>query len=139
MPVMLVPFSKSPKFLLVTEHKLTVIGNILTGSLSRKLIKLPCCTESPDYTGSQKSQLLTSWARPAGNPGSSRECLYLGREDGIIYYLQISDGNIDSKIIASSLETHLGTAFANLNTCPASPDILISAGDLCSGGLFSVS
>ena len=139
MPLMLVPFSKSPKFLLVTEHKLTVIENILTGSLSRKLIKLPCCTETTDHTGSQTPLLLTSWARSAENSSSSRECLYLSREDGFIYYLQISDRNIGNKVRVGNIESRIGTSFANLNKNPRFPDILVSAGDLCNGGLFSVS
>lgn len=136
---MLVPFSKSPNFLLVTEHKLTVIENILTGSISRKLIKLPCCARTTDNDGSQNPLLLTSWARSAENSSSPCECLYLSREDGVVYYLQIFDRNIGNKIKVGNLETRIGTTFANLNTCPRSSDIIISTGNLCDGGIFSVS
>ena len=135
---MLIPFSKSPNFLLVTEHSLTVIENTLTESLTRRSIKLPYRRESLNRAGLPKFPLLTSWARPVGGADSSRECIYLCREDGAVYYLQIADRKIGDIVRSGNLKTRIGVAFANLGMPLNFPDTLICAGDLCTGGLFSV-
>ena len=135
---MLVPFRESPNFLLVSEHSVQVIEHILTGSLSRRLIRLPYREESPKPGGPRRVPLFTNWARPMRFP-KGEEYFYFGREDGIVYYLNIVDGRMGDTTKAGDLKCRIGTAFSILDMHLRQPDVLICAGELCNGGLFSVS
>ena len=139
MPLMLIPFSTSPNFLLVTEHSLTIIENILAESVSRRSIKIPYRRGSASHLSSSKPLLLTNWARPAEGTDSPYERLYLCREDGVVYDLQIADRKLDNITRTGNLGTRIGVNFASLNMSWGFPDVFISAGNLCNGGLFSVS
>lgn len=135
---MLIPFSKSPSFLLVTEHSLKVIENILTESVSTRAIKIPYRKESATRPGSSKFPLLTNWARSASGADTSHECIYICREDGAVYYLQIADRRMGDVVRSGNLGTRVGIAFASVDMSLGFPEILLSAGDLSNGGLFSV-
>ena len=138
LPLMLIPFSRTPRFSLVFEHSIQIIENISTGGLSRRSIKLSYPENSPQRTGLCKPALLTNWARPARNKTNSYENLYLVREDGVVHYLQIAERKIGDTSKAGNLRSRAGNAFAVFDISLKFPDFLIYSGDLCRGKIFSV-
>jgi len=68
--------------------------------------------------------------------------IYLAREDGVIWWLRVAQnsGNLSvtDQTIAGVLESNIGTAFAVLDLHIEDPDVLLSGGDLCDGGVYMV-
>ncbi len=125
--------------MLVCEKVIYVFENLLSGSATRRLIVLPSHEEARFPGSSRRAPLLTSWARPARNTTHLQECLYLGREDGVVHYLQISGRKGGDTSKAGHFQCNIDTAFANLDIGLMKPDILVSTGDMSAGELYSVS
>ena len=139
LPTLIIPFHRSSDFMLVYPHAIYIFEKILSGAGDRRPIVLPFGEEPREAGSSRRVPLLTSWARPARNADRPQECLYLGREDGVVHYLQISDHRGGDTSRAGRFECNIDKAFAHLDIGLRSPDILISGGDLSVGELYSVS
>lgn len=67
----------------------------------------------------------------------------MAREDGIIWLLRVLEDSgtlsISDQTTAGVLKSSIGTAFALVDSHIENPDTLLSGGDLCDGGVYSVS
>jgi hypothetical protein len=116
-----------------------VFENILSGSVERRAIVLEE-QQAPRTPGSsRRAPLITSWARPPRIARQTEECFYLVREDGVLNYVQIADRKGGDSSKAGTLEGNIDQAFASLDIGLKVPDLLLSAGDMSIGGLYSVS
>lgn len=152
-PQLLVPLKKSTAFMLVSEKRMTVYKDILTG-LAKSHVLILSNQEPPQEPGSSKRlPLWAQWARPMRNKAHTRleDNIYLCREDGVVHFLEIKDkvGNmLDTTHRAGLLGDNINTAFAAIDmgfkgdigndAGPAhSVDMLIGAGDMNDGGRWS--
>ena len=143
LPLLLIPFTTSPGFLLVCEKVMSSYRNILTGQVVSTVARLKPIKEleQPEELGSSKRfPLWTYWARPVRRDGwdSTNEVIYLCREDGVVRFLEFqTDSDINLLANVGRLETNIDSAFASLDIGNGYYDLLAAAGDMSDGGLFT--
>ena len=143
LPLLLIPFTTSPGFLLVCEKVMATYQDILTGHANVKIVKLKPVREPevPKEPGSSRRfPLWTHWARPMRRDDweSENDAIYLCREDGVVRFLEIS-ANRDYNGLAKvgRLGINVDSAFASLDSGTREHDLLGAAGDMSDGGIFS--
>ena len=124
---------------------LTIIGNefmkwksLLSGSVVG--IRAGSPQSKPMYAGnSPREPVWTSWCRPRRVQTSAiaNDHLYIVREDGLVFWLQVSQNDSMESCLAEDFQCHAGTAFASLGD-ESSPDILALAGEMSSGRIGSI-
>ena len=136
LPSLLIPL-KNAAFLLVHGTEIKRWKDILSGSAtSSTLYPLPI---EPIYPGaSSRRPIWANWCRPRRGQAvkTNTDHLYLIREDGQVYLIQI-DGDKVQTSHAGDFECHVGTACASLGDS-RDPDILAIAGDMSSGRIQSI-
>lgn len=149
-PLLLVPLQKSTAFMLVSEKRLTVYRDILTGPARSQFVRFHN-QEPPQEPGSSKRlPIWTQWARPMRNKAHTEleDNIYICREDGVVHFLEIKDkvGNmLDTTHRAGFLGVNINTSFAAIDmgfkgeiedelTDADSMDMLIGCGDMSDGG-----
>ncbi|MCJ1390946.1 hypothetical protein MMC18_003807 [Xylographa bjoerkii] len=142
-PLLLIPFTLTTGFFLVSEGWMAVYHNILIGSMDsaghehvHQVIKEP--------GSSRKMPLFTSWARPTRRKDWDLEndAFYLCREDGSVRFLEFQRGGMPmwTKSEVGSIGVNVDTAFAVLDDGIGeyrmggrSYDMLVAAGDMSNG------
>ncbi|KAL8793787.1 MAG: hypothetical protein Q9195_003617 [Heterodermia aff. obscurata] len=149
LPLLLIPLRMSTAFMIVTQRHVTVYTGILTGPATWQKHPLRHY-EAPEQPGSSRSlPIFTQWARVLryDDHVSVQDNIYLCREDGVVYFLEIGDSSsrtIDSGLAAGQLNfnmvgrlrVNISTAFATLHLGGEYHDLLVVGGDLSAGGLF---
>ena len=153
LPLFLVPLKKSTAFMLVSEKRLAVYRDILTGPAKPHVLFLHN-QEPPQEPGSSKHlPIWTQWARPMRNKAHTQieDNIYLCREDGVVHFLEIKDKigiMLDATHKAGFLGTNINTSFAAIDMGfkgniadeledAESVDMLIAGGDMSDGGRWS--
>lgn len=149
LPLLLVPLKKSAAFLLVSEKRMTIYKNILTGWA--QAFTIPLDKENPEEPGCSKlSPLWIQWARSmaTGAHNKYQDNIYLCREDGTVHLL-----NLDETIEPTFQTIHpVGNLGVNVNESFASvnlrfvkgedhvmgAEILLVGGEMSDGGRWSV-
>ncbi len=161
MPQLLIPLRvRSPSFIVVCEDSMSVCAGVMEGSPTFTDFSNNIDPPSECYHGSG-NPLWASWTRPVRLPERLKDSddIYIVREDGIIKILEVdpTDASVALNHIIGELETNCGGAFACLscdvegrtqnNRQPKessdgerlSGDLLVTAGDSCTGGTYLVS
>ncbi|MCJ1468244.1 hypothetical protein MMC07_006872 [Pseudocyphellaria aurata] len=155
LPLLLVPLRKSTAFMLVTEKRLTIYRDILTGP-AHAHVHFLSLQEPPEEPGISKNlPIWTQWARPMRNKAHSKleDNIYLCREDGVVSFLEIKDqmgSMLDTTHKAGFLGVNINTSFAAIDVGfkaktdiehepkdVSSVDMLIGGGDMSDGGRWS--
>lgn len=149
LPLLLVPLKKSAAFLLVSEKRMTVYRNILTGWA--QAFTIPSDKQIPEEPGCSKlSPLWIQWARSmtTGTHDKDQDNIYLCREDGTVHLL-----NLDETVEPIFQTIHpIGKLGINVNESFASvnlrfvkgedqvlgAEILLAGGEMSDGGRWSV-
>jgi len=144
-PNLVIPLKEPGSFMLVTESGLAIFKDAHIGSL-RNAYWHPRTPDddSPRFPGlSLRFPLWTNWTRPVRGNHYFFDDIYLAREDGVIWWLRVAHNSGDLCVLNQStagvLHTNIGTAFAALDLHISEPDVLVSGGDLCDGGVYVVS
>lgn len=135
-PSLLIPL-RNAAFLLVHGSEIKHWRDILTGSATSSLLDLlPAAPLEP--AASPRHPLWVNWCRPKRGQGAKRNTdhLYLIREDGKMYLLQITPSSLDVSD-AGRFECHVGSACASLGDS-RDPDIIAVAGDMSNGSVQSI-
>lgn len=164
LPLLLVPLTKSTAFMLVSENRITVYRDILTGRAKSHFLILSN-QERPEEPGSSRRlPIWTQWARVMRTEEHTKkqDNIYLCREDGVVHFLEIKDKvgqMLDVTHRAGFLKVNIDTSFATLDMGVDmgrkmdvdmgftetryesgkrnSADILVAGGDLSDGGRWS--
>ncbi|EME47696.1 hypothetical protein DOTSEDRAFT_69599 [Dothistroma septosporum NZE10] len=136
-PNLLVPL-RDASFLLVTDDEIVRWKNILSGVADGA--DVPLTRADPRYPGSStQGPFWASWAKPRRSQAArrDRDSIYLAREDGLVYLMDIDSRGTALTSLAGDLKCHTGRAFASLGD-EGDPDILAVAGDMSSGRTVSI-
>jgi hypothetical protein len=140
-PSLLIPLLGAA-FLLITGSDMKMFRNILSGSVTVTPVGPPT-HETVSPGSSPRQPVWTSWCRPRRNQSTRQEkdILYLMREDGIVFLLEIGSGLSADRFLVTSnagdAECHAGTAFASLGD-DRDPDILAFVGEQSNGQVVSI-
>lgn len=141
LPLLLVPLTKSTAFMLVSEKRITIYRDILTGNATTHT--LPLRVEEPPERflvgASRRSPIWTQWARPSRHDPhvQKHDNIYLCRDDGVICFLQIKDSvaqMVDSIHQVDNLGVNIDTSFASIDLGAYGADLLVVGGDESDGG-----
>lgn len=133
LPTMVIPLTKTSSFMLIATGSISVYRNRLDPRTQPIRYPLPCENKS------QRSPLYTRWARPLRNwvYNQKHDDIYLCREDGGIYYLEIgNEGEIENQTFLGPLHCDVDAAFDTLDIGHEGGDLLLAAGSTGDGGLF---
>ena len=134
LPTMVIPLTKTSSFMLVTTNSMAVYKNRLDPRRQPSRYPLPICDKQ-----AQRSPLWTRWARPLRNwiYNQKHDDIYLCREDGRIFYLEIgNEGEIENQTFLGLLHCDVDAAFDTLDIGHEGGDLLLAAGNMGDGGLF---
>ena len=135
-PSLLVPL-RNAAFLLIHGAEIKCWKDILSGSATSTV--LDSFSGEPAHPGASARQpIWVNWCRPKRGHGARRDTdhLYLVREDGNMYLIQITPHSMDTSN-AGSFQCHVGTAFASLGDS-RNPDILAAGGEMSNGSVQSI-
>ena len=135
-PSLLVPL-RNAAFLLIHGTEIKRWSHILSGSATSSV--LDTFAAEPSHPGaSTRHPIWVNWCRPKRGQGARRDTdhLYLVREDGNMYLIQITPDTVDTSN-AGSFHCHVGTAFASLGDS-RDPDILAVGGEMSNGSVQSI-
>lgn len=149
LPLLLVPLKKSAAFLLVSEKRMTVYKNILTGWAHA--FTIPSDKENPEEPGCSKlSPLWIQWARPlmTGAQNKGQDNIYLCREDGTVHLLNL-DETLEPifqtiyPVGKLGINVNESFALANLRFVKGEDqvmgaEILLAGGEMSDGGRWSI-
>ena len=143
LPLILIPSSRCPSFVIVTETHLAVYDNVISDQAKR--ISLPCKREVPGtYESSSVPPLWVQWAKPRRHPKylETHDDFYLVREDGELRHYNVdheSPMKVNAQVSVGNLNINVDQAFAMLPP-PAGlgADIFVAGGDLSDGGVWHV-
>lgn len=133
LPTMVIPLTKTSSFMLVATGSVSVYRNRLDPRTQPIRYPLPCDKQN------QRSPLWTRWARPLRTwvYNQKHDDIYLCREDGQIFYLEIgNEGDIENQTFLGLLHCDVDTAFDTLDIGHEGGDLLLAAGTTGDGGLF---
>ncbi|MCJ1378693.1 hypothetical protein MMC17_001792 [Xylographa soralifera] len=145
-PLLLIPFTMTTGFILVSEDAMAVYWNIMTGSIKSDRLRLEH-QDIKEPGSSRKMPLFTSWARPTRREDWNLEndAFYLCREDGSVKFVEFHRDNLPrlTKSEVGGISINVDTAFAVLDDDGIgkyhmggrSYDMLVAAGDM-SGGIL---
>lgn len=153
LPLLLVPLRKWTAFMLVSEKRLTVYRDILTGPAKAHVVTLSNQEPPQDPGNSKELPIWTQWASPMRHQAHTNveDNVYLCREDGVVHFLEIKDkcgSMLNTAHRAGFLGVNINTSFAAIDMGlkkAAEPDdskvnsidMLIGGGDMCDGGRWS--
>ncbi len=138
LPLLLVPLRKSAAFMLVSEKRITVYRDILTGNATAYTLPIHA-NEPPEEPGvSQRLPIWTQWARPSRHDlhFQNQDNIYLCREDGVVHFLEIKDAvqMLNSTHRVGKLGVNVNTSFASIDLGCKDSDLLVVSGDESDGG-----
>ena len=144
-PLLLIPFSASTGFMLVSQQHIIVYRHFLADPTSNVVLPLPN-TGLPEESGSSNNlPLWTAWARPFRRDrlSSGDEEVFLCREDGFVRLIEFDKVRYRGANQAGKLHINVDTAFAALDNgiggydgiVRDSYDVLVAAGNMSEGGL----
>lgn len=149
LPLLLVPLKKSAAFLLVSEKRMTIYKNILTGWA--QAFTIPSDKENPEEPGCSKlSPLWIQWARPltTGAENKDQDNIYLCREDGTVHLLNLDETAepiFQTIHPVGKLGINVNESFASANLRfikgedqVMGAEILLAGGEMSDGGRWSV-
>ncbi|KAF2161159.1 hypothetical protein M409DRAFT_28487 [Zasmidium cellare ATCC 36951] len=133
-PSLLIPL-RDAAFFLVTNDKITLYKDILSGSVTSAKWALP--QDPAQHPGlSSYSPIWANWVKPRRSKAAlqDKDGMYLAREDGLVIWIDIKVGSKSTFNMsrAGDLECHVGTAFASIGD-EGGPDILAIAGETSTG------
>ena len=132
---LLIPL-RDAAFLLIHGSEVVRWKNILSGSATEKHLG-PIDNKPSDPGASPRRPVWANWCRPRrGAVPPDTDHLYLVREDGSVFLMQATGEDVQWSN-AGDFECHVGTAFASLGD-DRDPDILAVAGDMSSGGVYTI-
>ncbi|KAL9041809.1 MAG: hypothetical protein Q9214_003978, partial [Letrouitia sp. 1 TL-2023] len=142
LPLLLIPLTFAAAFVLVSERRVTVYRDILSGS-AKSHVHHALHDESPEPAPSSgRWPIWTQWARPMRSEhyGGTRDQIFLCREDGVVQFILINEkkqGMFDSNHRAGILKVNINTAFATIDLGSGVYDLLVAGGDMCDGGSWA--
>jgi hypothetical protein len=134
LPSLIIPLTKSTSFLIVTSSLLVVANHFTSSDMRFNSRPIPETDPSLPMTWAK-------WARPYRHQkyNNSHDDIYLCREDGAIFYVNIVDYGLSIVVHAlGSLDCDVDGAFDTIDFSDPSHggDLLIAAGNTGNGGLF---
>ncbi|KAI0021260.1 mono-functional DNA-alkylating methyl methanesulfonate N-term-domain-containing protein [Xylariomycetidae sp. FL0641] len=138
MPLMVIPLTLDSAFLIITERITAICSDVLSGPPTLSSFELQNPEKTPLHHG-KHAPLWTAWTRPRREDRFHRlkDVIYLGREDGVISYIEFETDNvIDHSIGMGSVECNIDSAFACLYQ--RFGDVLVAGGDSGPGALWNV-
>ncbi|KAL9615477.1 MAG: hypothetical protein Q9167_000155 [Letrouitia subvulpina] len=142
LPLLLIPLTFAAAFMLVSERRISVYQDILSGS-AKSHVHHAVHDESPEpASSSRRWPVWTQWARPMRSEhyGETRDQVFLCREDGVVRFIIINEkkqGMFDSSHSAGMLRVNINTAFATIDLGSGVYDLLVAGGDMCDGGSWT--
>lgn len=139
MPLLLIPLTVKTSFLSVSENSIAVFRDVLHGSSNPELVDTAKRGPTRCHFGHGKP-LWTAWTRPFRRKAyyESKDNIYLAREDGIVFFFEISSDEIlESSLDVGDFETNISTAFATV--ADTFSDIFILGGSYGDGSIWVVS
>lgn len=143
-PNLVIPLKEPGGFMMVTESGLAIFCDAHIGSLRNAYWHPRTADEDPPlFPGlSPRFPIWTNWARPMRGKHYFYDDIYLAREDGVVWWLRVVQNSghlsISDQTTAGVLKSNIGTAFAVLDLHIEAPDVLLTGGDLCDGGVYMV-
>lgn len=152
-PLLIIPLRFQAAFILVNERSMKLCRGILEGMIQASNIDPDDTSRRPAtklYQGSDRP-LWTAWAKPTRLPYyiAEQDDVYIAREDGYIYLLEINYDNDDPDLTADltdigKMECNIGQAFTCVDysldpDINRHGDVLVSGGDASIGGTYLVS
>ncbi|KAF2010468.1 hypothetical protein BU24DRAFT_58917 [Aaosphaeria arxii CBS 175.79] len=143
-PALLIPATRTPDFLLVSNSHIATYTNVLSGTPQRYVTPISPEILRPLFPGESKNQpLWVQWQRVARNDDFSREVFYIAREDGRLIYTELMRTNLIEISDAGEWSHPLDRGFATLNVDAGSltsrnADVLIASGPTSDGSLQKV-
>ena len=143
-PLLLIPFTVTTGFILVSEDRMAVYHNIFTGNMIPFHLKHKH-EDIKEPGSSRRLPLVTSWARPPRREAWNLEndAFYLCREDGSVLFLEFHRDYLPNwtKSEVGGISINVDTAFAVLvddgigkyHMGARSYDMLVAAGDMSNG------
>lgn len=142
MPLLLIPLTFKSAFLLVGDSTIAVCTEILAKAPKLENIAMAHDEPSALHHG-VGPPLWTAWTRPPRlmHYTATHDDIYIAREDGLVQYLEISyEDYVKTIMHVGVLSCNIGTGFSSLDSLRKDgDDILIATGDMCTGGMYTVS
>ncbi|KAI1297964.1 mono-functional DNA-alkylating methyl methanesulfonate N-term-domain-containing protein [Xylaria venustula] len=135
-PLLIVPLMVSCQFIIVTDHSTAICSEVLGGSPEFEPFPL-ADQDASDWHHGSHTPMWTAWTRPLREESyhSKFDQIYLGREDGWVNYLEISDSGIEQSIYMGPLECNIDSGFAAMSLYG---DILVAGGHDGRGHIWTV-
>ncbi|KAI1330850.1 mono-functional DNA-alkylating methyl methanesulfonate N-term-domain-containing protein [Xylariaceae sp. FL0255] len=137
-PLLVIPLTVGPQFIIVTETATAVCSNLLSGPPTFAPFPLANRGETSFHFGT-RTPLWTAWARPIRHQHFHKDTdvIYLAREDGWLCFLEISDGfGIEQSVSMGPLDCNIDSAFACVVCLKG--DVVLSGGDVGPVSIWSV-
>jgi hypothetical protein len=138
LPLLLIPMRFKTSFLLVSQHQVAFVKDVLSGSAVFEGLFEDHLSSSKYYHGTGEP-LWTAWTRPfrLRRYFEKTDIVYLAREDGAVQYIEIDKADL------MPIMTHLGFLETNVDTAFAASmdrfnDLLLVAGESGPGGIWKV-
>ncbi|KAI0165679.1 hypothetical protein GGR57DRAFT_497155 [Xylariaceae sp. FL1272] len=126
LPLLVIPLKFECQFLFITEDKIVIGSDVLSGPPNFASFALAVREETAQYHGIH-APLWTAWTRPMRNNDyfngfsdiretcAPKDAVYLAREDGWIFFIQIAaDSGIEAAVSMGPLSCNIDTAFASI-------------------------
>ncbi|MCJ1282157.1 hypothetical protein MMC26_001480 [Xylographa opegraphella] len=143
-PLLLIPFTLTTGFILVSEDTMAFYHNIFARSMVPAYLK-HAHEDIKEPGSSRRLPLFTSWARPTRREdwNLKNDAFYLCREDGVVLFLEFCRDALPLSIKSElgGISVNVDTAFAvlfdggigNSQIDGRSYDMLVAAGDMSNG------
>ncbi|CAK7268404.1 hypothetical protein SEPCBS57363_003074 [Sporothrix epigloea] len=138
MPMLIIPLTLHSAFFAISARHIGVCRNALNLPLEFDDFDMDVLEKSRFHHG-RGEPLWSAWTRPYRLPtyNTTRDCIYLAREDGVVTFLDINSDNIlGASVEIGKFECNIGTAFCSV--FDEFNDILIMSGDSGPGTIWQI-
>ncbi|CAK7273077.1 hypothetical protein SEPCBS119000_005460 [Sporothrix epigloea] len=138
MPILIIPLTLHSAFFAISAHHIGVCKNALNLPLEFDDFTMEVHERSRFHHG-RGEPLWSAWTRPYRLPtyNTTRDSIYLAREDGVVMFLDINSDNIlGASVEIGKFECNIGTAFCSV--FDEFNDILIMSGDSGPGTIWQI-
>ncbi|CAK7198704.1 hypothetical protein SEUCBS139899_001368 [Sporothrix eucalyptigena] len=138
LPILIVPLTLHSAFFAISERHIGVCKDALNLPVEFDDFAMEVHEKSRFHHG-QDVPLWSAWTRPYRLPtyNTTRDSIYLAREDGVVMFLDINSDNIlGASVEIGKFECNIGTAFCSV--FDEFNDILIMGGDSGPGTIWQI-
>ncbi|TPX14965.1 uncharacterized protein E0L32_004795 [Thyridium curvatum] len=138
MPVLVIPLTVRTAFFAISSQGIAVCKDVLQGPPDFEDFQMTI-HETSEYHHGLAKPIWTAWTRPyrLSTFSTSRDNIYLAREDGVVMFLDIDSDNIlGASVNVGNFKCNIANAFCALQDNWS--DILIMGGDSGPGAIWQV-